>query len=1503
MLQSSSKQNAAAAAIPGGKSVEETYQKKSQIEHILIRPDSYIGSIESFTSLQWLLNEETGKMEQRTITYVPGLLKIFDEIAVNAADNRQRDSTMTTIKITIDAASNTVSVWNDGAGIPVAIHKEHNVYVPELIFGHLLTGSNYDDDVKKTTGGRNGYGAKLTNIFSEEFVVETADAVHGYVYRQVFRKNMSAKEEPKLTKNTKKETWTCITFKPDLKRFKMTHLDDDVVALFTKRVYDLAGSTPADLKVFLNGKRLPIKNFRDYCALYPLPADAPVVHERVNERWEVLACVSDGSFQSVSFVNSINTLKGGSHVAYVTDQMVESLMNVIKKKTKSTSLKPFHVKNYLWVFVNSLVENPAFDSQSKETLTTKKENFGSTAVLGETFLKELSTKCGVVEKVVQFANFKDSTELRKSDGSKKLRLPGIPKLDDANEAGGRNSHKCTLILTEGDSAKALAVSGLSVVGRDYYGVFPLRGKLLNVREASTKQIKDNQEIMYLKQILGLKQNRTYDTEKELSELRYGHIMIMTDQDHDGSHIKGLIINFIHTFWPALLSQPNFVQEFITPIVKCSKTGSTSSLTFFTIPEYHLWREQLGPDGVKGWSIKYYKGLGTSSSQEAKEYFSNVGRHVKDFEWREDDDLLDLAFSKKKADERKVWLSKLEHGKTFVDHSKKVVPYADFINKELILFSMADNIRSIPSLMDGLKPGQRKILFACFKRKLKAEIKVAQLAGYVAEHSAYHHGEQALASTIVGMAQNFVGSNNINLLFPSGQFGTRIAGGADAASARYIFTRLTRLARCIFHEDDDALLAYLEEDGQVIEPEYYAPIIPMVLVNGAKGIGTGWSTEVPCYNPKDLIQILRQRLAASGSGALASSSVPGLQQQQQLQLPLTPWYRGFSGSVVPTSSGFIMTGGLKRINDEMLEVSELPAGTWTQRYKEFLESLVEEGHIKEFRDHHTDTRVSFVLAFASAEQMQKLAGKGGFAKSLKLTSPITLSNMHLFDTRQHIQRYTSPMQIIDIFFEERMQLYVRRKQHLVTQLTAEFDRLDNKMRFITMVVEDKIQLRNRKRQEIVQDLHRLKFLELDNFEYLLGMSLSSLTTEKVQELHQQRSTKEQELSLIIRTSEKQIWLNDLDALEKALDENLDELMQMDDASAAGMVEKKKKTKKTAAMSVADEEGEVIDLTVGLAAATASGAETIRRGTAATGKARSKSAAAISSAVVTLLDDDEEEDEYAFDSNDNDDGGDDGGRRGQKRGGAPSKKRVVLSDGDSDEEDKDVDISREETSTAAASATKPVAAPHTPPKKVAKKSAVSKAAAAEAKPKKTAKKTAAADGEQKLRLPADDDFGLGGGMSLFDRLARKVGSTTLEAAAAPAAASSKTASAAVSAAPVAAKADPFALREELADEEAENKAATRKKAVVVAKAAPAAKRPAAAATKKAAPAKTAASKQTASKKKSTGAKKSRVVETDSDEASFDFDDQSDCSNNSDDYDNDDGDDASFQSSEDFASDDDE
>lgn len=1124
-----------------------------------------------------------------SLTFFLGLYKIFDEILVNAADNKQRDSKMSKIDIDINPETNTISVYNNGLGIPVVMHKDENMYVPTMIFGHLLTSSNYSDEEQKVTGGRNGYGAKLCNIFSDKFTVETASRQYKKTFCQTWAKNMSKTEEPVISKYLG-EDYTKITFSPDLTKFKMTHLDDDIVQLMRRRAYDIAASTRG-VAVTLNSVRLPIKNFKDYIDLYIKTKEeeeigtTKVIYETPTERWEIAATISDRGFQQVSFVNSIATMKGGRHVDYIVDMIVKQLIDIVKKKNKGgVAIKPFQVKNHLWVFINCLIVNPTFDSQTKENMTLQAKNFGSKCSLSDKFISNIS-KSGIVEAVLSWAKFKEQNELSKTSGKKHSKIKGIPKLEDANDAGTRNAHNCTLILTEGESAKTFALSGLGIVGRDLYGVFPLRGKLLNVREATHKQILENAEINALIKIIGLQYKTKYLSMDDLKKLRYGKIMIMTDQDQDGSHIKGLIINFVHTNWPELLRLP-FVEEFISPIVKVTKKDI--SLSFFSLPEFEEWQTNTH-DSTK-YKVKYYKGLGTSTAAEAKEYFKDMNRHRITFKYEgvQDDESIVMAFSKKTIEQRKVWLTKhMEECKErkllglperyLYEKTTKQISYHDFINLELILFSNADNVRSIPSLVDGMKPGQRKVLFTCIKRNDKHEVKVAQLAGSVGEKSAYHHGEASLCSTIVGLAQNFVGSNNINVLMPNGQFGSRLSGGKDAASARYIFTMMSPLTRLIFHPDDDPILNYLLDDNKRVEPEYYVPIIPMLLVNGAEGIGTGWSTKIPNFNPRDLIKNLRLLI------------------QDEAIKPIHPHYKNFRGTIEYISDQkYVSTGKVAILGSNKIEITELPIGTWTQTFKENVLTPYLDGNDKvkpilsDYKEYHTDTTVRFVLSFAPGEFDRLSREPGGFHKTFKLFTSINLSSMHAFDANHCLRKFDNVAEIFKEFYDLRLEYYGKRKKFMEGRLQAETSVLTNQARFILEKCNKTLTVENKKRKEMVEELisrgydtdpmitwkesvaycdddptEGLPAEESDNedeestskkpkkpldaeatfnknkdvkkFNYLLGMALWYLTEERKNQLIKNRDMKIAELEALRATPLKTLWMNDLAVLEAKLDE--------------------------------------------------------------------------------------------------------------------------------------------------------------------------------------------------------------------------------------------------------------------------------------------------------------------------------------------------------------------------------
>ena len=1151
-------------------------QQKTDKQHILDNPDTYIGSVESIDANMWIMSEDSEKIIEKNINYIPGLFKLFDEGIVNCRDHVVRMKTkvdenidnalpVTHIDINIDA-DGTITMINDGNGIDVA--QKDDIWIPELVFGHLRTSTNYDKTEKKIVGGKNGFGFKLVLIWSTYGSIETIDHVRGLKYKQDFNNNLEEICKPTITK-CKTKPYTKITFKPDYNRLGISNLTPDIISLLKKRTFDVAAITDKSIKVKYNGDLIPIKCFEQYISMYiGDKSTSQRVYEDNGNRWEyAVALTPTDEFVQISFVNGIHTSKGGKHVEYILNQIIRKLVDFIEKK-KKTKVNPNSIKEQLILFLRCDIENPAFDSQTKDYMNTPSSKFGSKCEVSDKFIEKVA-KMGVMDAALQLTEVKESKAAKKTDGTKTKSVRGIPKLTDSNWAGTEKSKDCVIIFCEGDSAKAGIISGLSSEDRNTIGVYPMKGKILNVRGESIKRISENKEISEIKKILGLETGKKYMTIEDVNaNLRYGKILFMTDQDLDGSHIKGLGINLFQSEWPTLANIPGFIGFMNTPILKAKK-GSIE-LEFYNDGEYNVWKEETDQ---KGWKIKYYKGLGTSTGKEFREYFEK--KKFVEFQHSEkSDDVIDMVFNKKRSEDRKEWL-KFYDRESYLDTTKSNVTYEEFINKELIHFSKYDCDRSIPNLMDGLKISLRKILFSAFKMNLTTEIKVAQFSGYVSKESGYHHGEASLNAAIVGMAQNFVGSNNINLFMPNGQFGTRLQGGKDSASERYIFTQLNKITRCLFPIADDNILSYLNDDGLFVEPIFYAPIIPMVLVNGSKGIGTGFSTDIMCYNPLQIIEYLENKL-----------------KYIEDDIEFIPYYEGFKGQISKITDGkFLIKGIYEKLGVDKIRVTELPIGYWTEDFKELLEELTNPGQdkegkkispiVKDFDDMSKDINVDFTITFTKGklEELEKSKGDyscNGLEKILKLYTTNTTSNMHLFDSKDTLQKYENVSDIINSYYDVRLNLYKERKEYLIDALEKELVLLSNKAKYIKENLDGTIDLRKKKKEEVIEMLETKGYHKNEDdqeYKYLVKMPMDSVTEENIERLLKDKNNKDVELETIKSMTINKMWLNELEILKTLYIEYKDgrtRLMNGDEP-----VNKKKVTSKTSSKKIIKKQTLIIE----------------------------------------------------------------------------------------------------------------------------------------------------------------------------------------------------------------------------------------------------------------------------------------------------------------------------------------
>jgi DNA gyrase/topoisomerase IV subunit B len=1381
------------------RSIEEKYQQLEHREHVYKLPDTYIGSVEPVSGEMFVIASSTPdpQITKRNVTYVPGFLKIFDEILVNAIDHRQRDSTVKNIRVTLKKGQEEIVIQNDGQGIDVAIHTGTQLYVPEMLFGHLLTSSNYTEGEQRTTGGKNGYGAKLVGIFSRYFIVETVDSNRQLKYNQQFTENNKNILPPKITKNSSKP-YTKITFVPDYQKFGLNDgITDELYDLLARRVYDVTAVTPDDLNVYLNGTRIKVKTMDKYIQLYLQPYQpTPKVYFVEYPRWKIgLVLSPEREFTQISFVNGIWTMKGGRHVDYVLNQIMDRIKTILARssKTRNKNIKPSQIKDHIWLFVDCIIVNPAFTSQTKEEMTTKVSQFGSTCSIEEAWVEKWmkstdSSGDSFMERMVESLQIETDKTLKKTDGSKKSVIRGIPKLEDAIYAGTRRSGECTLILTEGDSAKSSILAGLSVFGtkcRDTFGVFPLRGKFINVRDTNLDKVSSNEEVKNLKTILGLQQGKVY-TQENIKELRYGSVALATDQDcfvqdtplliqypdgrfgiqsiddlvdewvqgeggyfcgqskykvwsdqgwtdivkvvkkrtskkifrvlthtgcvevtedhplltqkgititpkncalgtgllhhfpkhfdhtgskiidedegyklgtlhsfymnewkqangtdraiiryrslfydrhgrnripdcilnasrkirerfrrgiengaeidelrdlhvrgklgtqglfclykslgynigialgteedtyrivfvtgqsmsdqivqkvvdlgytdqyvydletsthhlqagigqlivHncDGSHIKALILNFIHMYWPSLLQIDGFIKSYITPIVKGFRGKETVS--FYTLKDYNEFKQTHIREK---WTYKYYKGLGTSTGKEFRDYFGQISDMTKYYKWDSDEALV-MAFSKTLANQRKEWLKVYDPQNTIEYQNGNQILLTDFIHKDLKHFSNYDNIRSIPNVLDGLKPSQRKVLYGICK-KGKGEIKVAQLASYVSEQTSYHHGEVSLEQTIVGLAQGFVGKSNLPLLQAKGQFGSRLQGGSDHAQSRYIFTELFPYTRILFHEFDDPLLEYNEEESKSIEPKVYYPILPWVLVSGIVGIGTGYSTSIPNFNPKEILQAIRER---------------NLGKTDRFKQEWIPWYRGFAGKIEPTSDPTkFNVWGVYTLNGSKLIVTELPIGVWTQPYKEHLDHLAETGWVSQYTDKSTDETVWMDITLTD----KALSQPDVLPQQFKLVSKLALNNMHTYRTdpcaQNYIHKFERVEDILEYYYTQRLEKYRERKEYMLKCLNERLLIVQEKIRFIGLVTQQPEIVFHKTRAKIQEELIRHKFVHTDA---LLALPIYAWSDEKVKECEREHDRIQSEIKQLQGQTPCELWNKDLAELEPLL----------------------------------------------------------------------------------------------------------------------------------------------------------------------------------------------------------------------------------------------------------------------------------------------------------------------------------------------------------------------------------
>jgi len=1171
--------------MPQDDSMSKYGERLHPFDHALKRPDTYIGSITTSTQEQWILTEE--RAVRRKMRYNPGLFNIIREIVSNAIDNKWRSDKngipMRKIEVSVNLVTGEISVLNDGDWILAEQRTykytdyrtgkttEDVLYPAEIFFGEMLAGTNFDDTQERKTSGKNGMGAKATNVFSTSFIVEHTDPTHKRKFVQAYSDNGKTHTSPEVTPYRLKTGYTKITFTPDYERFG-AEMDEDMVSLL--RLYCCEASMITGLPVTFTmvreeGEESAKLLFRDLAKFVKLFYDTKnLISLRVDTPGESECVVVEGDepdtdqmtdIQHISYVNGIRTKDGGVHVEAWRDSIVGPLVRAFNSRTTKRKTEPLkttakQLYPYFIMFVRVELDKPAFDSQTKDRLNapTPTTSKPSPADLSKML------KWHFVARLEEKLRFYQERQLQRKEGTKR-RILGSKKLTDANEAGGKRSLECVLFITEGNSAKSLAESFCSYLpgGADLNGAFALMGKPLNVTTASPQDILDCKEIQELQSALGLIPHTDYSDARNKKMLRYGKVNFFADADDDGYHIRGLLANFFWMRYPSLWSVGHFsILAESTPVVKVfpTKTSTVCSLVFYTNADYKAWHAANATGKERS---LYYKGLGSIPPTEVPDLVQR--RKTVEFYLEGDEKTyMSLAFAGEESDWRKQWITRDMDEGTDV-YTEPAFTYegrlglSTFVDTNLLQYSHTTLARALPSVIDGFKEGPRKLFYGLMQTGLTAESKLleVQRAALAASSKAgYHHGGKSAEDTITRMAQGFVGSNNVPLLVNRGQFGTRKAGGADAAASRYTKTYVDPFTAAIFSPDDDAILRYLEDDGHPAEPQFYVPILPMFLINGkakakgSGGIATGFSTKCPPFNPLDIANWIEAWL-----------------DDKHRDLPqLVPWWRGFTGDVSMTTTvtkgkefdRVIIRGKMEKMEKGKFKgwwrITELPVGVWTNDVREMLEKLTAKvvkevtrkgaktkvekpALVKEVRQYNGDNTVD--MYFLPMEDFEPDMDARNNPLSV-LVQGITLSNIVGLDRYGYPRHYHSAEEVLEYYCPIRLEFYEARKKWLLASIKDQYERATNKHRFVEAVKAGTIDMnQDDEALEAAMTAAGLKKMTHthacteESFEYLLSMHLRTIMSKtKGAELRAEAAALKAKMEALKKKSVKDMWREDL-----------------------------------------------------------------------------------------------------------------------------------------------------------------------------------------------------------------------------------------------------------------------------------------------------------------------------------------------------------------------------------------
>lgn len=1164
------------------------YDNLSEIEHVLDTPGMYIDSIEQDKRLAWVMkkdkkNKDNWTVTKDKVTFPLGMERIFIEIIANACDamNKSIKHKVLPGNIVINMTDNEITVKNTGIPIPVVIHKKSGKYVPELVFSTMRAGSNFGK--KRHGGGSHGLGAKLCNIFSRRFEVTVLDAKNKKSYHQVWYDNMSQTDGPKIKKYKGDEQSVTVSYIADFKRFGYKHevYPKEAVGIIRRLAAD-ASFTCKSIVEF-NREEMNYASIIDYSSLYtnvdvknkfiyyewPTKANDIVVDKKTGVQYsksnlyvpnvELMVIDAPGNGFFVSMCNSIMNIEGGKHIDAVCTTIGNILNDAMSKKTDDANDKKKRkgniaksIRNHIQVIVNVRVVDPTWNGQTKTQLKSFKTKDGKRGEfkfnLGEDIIKKVQK--WDLNKAINIAIKSDLIlqgirEAKKMDKSKF-------KGEDAAWAGTAKSDQCTLIFFEGDSAMGYSqcIRTAHPNGTNQLGLFALKGKIANaIKKNSMDALMKVDLFKQIISILGL-EDLDYTIESNRKKLRYGNILIMPDADIDGLHITILLISFFAYFFPTII-RANIIDFWKTKIVRVTK--GKKEILFYSEFEYEEWKKET-PDWQK-WHAEYFKGLGSTNVEDAKKDFDNP--FIVNFKCdRRAFAHIIMSMSKNYTDMRKDWIMTFDDTVSPQVLKNNVQLITNFINDEVRRYSKHTLVRHIAA-RDGFKDGSRKAIFAAIKKwnwytnaNKKNKLRVDVFSGYLISEAQYHHADPS--KIVMGMAQTFVGSNNINLFVPDGQFGTRTRGGKDMAAPRYPFTYPSIMMKYLIRKEFAPILIHKYEDGQYVEPERYYPVLPLILINGMDGVASGWKSWIYQCHPLLIADWYIKRLSGT---------------RYKKMEELMPWWRGFTGksyiektskktsskqNTIDLEANFddvktvlakntkaecaprekyrvVTIGKFKKVNDNTVRVTELPIGMWTKKYKiDILRPAMKAGVIKKFKCDSDIEKVDITISGIDFGD-EKID-----AQNLGLVKTYSINDMYILSENNLPMRFNSAKEIAEDYYQWMLPFYQKLKEYMLNEIKIKIDDKTDRMKYISEVIEGNLVLfvvgskKGRDENDVLKDIKKLKL----NPDLYGKISDRDFSKNKILLLQKEIDKLTDEYNTLDNTPHSQMWIDHINDFIKA-----------------------------------------------------------------------------------------------------------------------------------------------------------------------------------------------------------------------------------------------------------------------------------------------------------------------------------------------------------------------------------